>query len=250
MSILPKNEPHQPHNTPKNFFIWGATMSGKSYLASYFPDSIVFSTDGNEKNSGTRPTIALQNKVNAQGKITESVIDILDKYILALRTEQHSFKTVVIDVIEDVTVLIEQAICMENNVKSLSDIPYGKGYSMFNSMLQELVIDLKALKMNVVYISREVTKTDSNDNPVPAPALKEKYYNVVNGNCDLVIRTQHLGSRYVQTVTDIRRKYKESEIEDPIILKILSVIPGALVKDKQSKTPTARPTQTNNKDGK
>lgn len=216
-------------------------MSGKSYLASYFPDSIVFSTDGNEKNSGTRPTIALQNKVNAQGKITESVIDILDKYILALRTEQHSFKTVVIDVIEDVTVLIEQAICMENNVKSLSDIPYGKGYSMFNSMLQELVIDLKALKMNVVYISREVTKTDSNDNPVPAPALKEKYYNVVNGNCDLVIRTQHLGSRYVQTVTDIRRKYKQSEIEDPHILRILSAIPGALVKD----TP-----QTNNKDGK
>ncbi|AKP66330.1 AAA family ATPase [Companilactobacillus ginsenosidimutans] len=244
MTILPKNEPHQPHNTPRNFFIWGATMSGKSYLASYFPDSIVFSTDGNEKNSGTRPTIALQNKVNAQGKITESVIDILDKYILALRTEQHSFKTVVIDVIEDVTVLIEQAICMENNVKSLSDIPYGKGYSMFNSMLQELVIDLKALKMNVVYISREVMRTDSNDNPVPAPALKDKYYNVVNGNCDIVIRTQHLGTRYIQTVTDIRRKYKQSEIDDPQILRILSAIPGALVKDMPAQT------QTNNKDGK
>lgn len=241
MSILPENKPHQPHNTPRNFFIWGATMSGKSYLASYFPDSIVFSTDGNEKNSGTRPTIALLNKVNSQGKITESVIDILDKYILALRTEQNTFKTVVIDVIEDVTVLIEQAICMEANVKSLSDIPYGKGFSMFNSMLQELVINLKALPMNVVYISREITKTDSNDNAIPAPALKEKYYNVVNGNCDLVIRTQHLGKNYIQTVTDIRRKYKQSEIDDPQILRILNAIPGALVKDTQT---------TTNKDGK
>ena len=216
-------------------------MFGKSYLASYFPDSIVFSTDGNEKNSGTRPTIALLNKVNSQGKITESVIDILDKYILALRTEQNTFKTVVIDVIEDVTVLIEQAICMEANVKSLSDIPYGKGFSMFNSMLQELVMDLKALPMNVVYISREITKTDSNDNAIPAPALKEKYYNVVNGNCDLVIRTQHLGKNYIQTVTDIRRKYKQSEIDDPQILRILNAIPGALVKDTQT---------TTNKDGK
>ena len=241
MSILPENKPHQPHNTPRNYFIWGATMSGKSYLASYFPDSIVFSTDGNEKNSGTRPTIALLNKVNSQGKITESVIDILDKYILALRTEQNTFKTVVIDVIEDVTVLIEQAICMEANVKSLSDIPYGKGFSMFNSMLQELVMDLKALPMNVVYISREITKTDSNDNAIPAPALKEKYYNVVNGNCDLVIRTQHLGKNYIQTVTDIRRKYKQSEIDDPQILRILNAIPGALVKDTQT---------TTNKDGK
>lgn len=243
MTILPKNEPHQPHNTPRNFFIWGATMSGKSYLASYFPDSIVFSTDGNEENSGTRPTIALLNKVNSQGKITESVIDILDKYILALRTEQNTFKTVVIDVIEDVTVLIEQAICMEAHVKSLSDIPYGKGYSMFNSMLQELVMNLKALPMNVVYISREDTRSGNNEQPVPVPALKQKYYNVVNGNCDLVIRTQHLGSRYVQTVTDIRRKYKQSEIDDPQILRILNAIPGALVKD----TPQ---TQTNNKDGK
>lgn len=241
MSILPENKAHQPHNTPRNFFIWGATMSGKSYLASYFPDSIVFSTDGNEENSGSRPTIALVNNVNPQGKITESVIDILDKYILALRTEQNTFKTVVIDVIEDVTILLEQAICTEANVKSLSDIPYGKGYSLFNSMLQELVMNLKALPMNVVYISREDTRSDGNDNPFPVPALRQKHYNVVNGNCDLVIRTQHLGSRYIQTVTDIRRKYKQSEIDDPQILKILNAIPGALVKDT---------TQTTNKDGK
>lgn len=241
MSILPENKSHQPHNTPRNFFIWGATMSGKSYLASQFPDSIVFSTDGNEKNSGTRPTVALKNYINAKGEITTSVIDVLDKYILALRTEQNTFKTVVIDVIEDVTVLLEQAICAENGVKALSDIGYGKGYAMFNSMLAELVMNLKALPMNVVYISREDTKTDENQNTLPVPALKQKYYNVVNGNCDLVIRTQHLGHSYLRTVTDIRRKYKQSEIDDPQILKILMAIPGALVKDV--------PVNNNNKDG-
>ena len=167
MSILPENKPHTPHNTPRNFFIWGATMSGKSFLASKFPDSIVFSTDGNEKNSGSRPTIALKNYVNSKGEVTESVIDILDKYILALRTEPNTFKTVVVDVIEDVTILLEQAICLEAKVKSLSDIPYGKGYSMFNSMLQELVMNLKALPMNIVYISREDTRTE-NEQPVRA----------------------------------------------------------------------------------
>lgn len=239
MSILPENKTHQPHNTPRNFFIWGATMSGKSYLASQFPDSIVFSTDGNEKNSGTRPTVPLKNYINAKGEITTSVIDVLDKYILALRTEQNTFKTVVIDVMEDVTVLLEQAICAENGVKALSDIGYGKGYAMFNSMLAELVMNLKALPMNVVYISREDTKTDENQNTLPVPALKQKYYNVVNGNCDLVIRTQHLGHSYLRTVTDIRRKYKQSEIDDPQILKILMAIPGALVKDAP----------VNNKDG-
>ena len=233
MSILPKNEPHQPNRTPRNFFIWGNTMSGKSYLASRFPDSIVFSTDDNEATSGTRPTISLVNKVNTRGEITQSVIDTLDKYILALRTENHTFKTVVIDVIEDVCVLIEQAICKENNVSSLSDIGYGKGFSMFNSMLQEMVMDLKSLPMNVIYISREDTKTIDNSIE-PVPALKQKYYNIVNGNCDLVIHTQHIGKTYLRSVTDIRRTYKESEINDPQIKRILEAIPGALIKDNKT----------------
>jgi len=230
MSILPKNEPHTPSHTPHNFFIWGNTMSGKSFLASKFPDSIVFSTDDNELNSGTRPTIQLINKVDMRGNVTDSVIDILDRYILALRTEQHTYKTVVVDVIEDVCTLIEQAICKENNVASLADIGYGKGFSMFNSMLQELVMDLKALPMNVIYISREDTKTIDNATE-EVPALKQKYYNIVNGNCDLVIHTQHIGKSYIRKATDRRREYKQSEITDPQIKRILEAIPGALVKD-------------------
>lgn len=158
-------------------------------------------------------------------------------YILALRTEQHTFKTVVIDVIEDVCVLIEQAICKENGVSSLADIGYGKGFSMFNSMLQEFVMDLKALPMNVIYISREDTRTIDNSTE-KVPALKQKYYNIVNGNCDLVIHTEHFGNKYFRSVTNMRQKYKESEIEDPQIKRILEAIPGALTKDVPTKTNT------------
>ncbi|APX73134.1 ATP-binding protein [Companilactobacillus allii] len=231
MNILPENKPHTPNRTPHNFFIWGNTMSGKSFLASKFPDSIVLSTDDNELNSGTRPTIQLVNKVDAKGNITDSVIDILDRYILALRTERNTYKTVVVDVIEDVCTLIEQAICKEKGVASLADIGYGAGFSLFNSMLQELVMNLKSLPMNVVYISREESKTV--DNAVESvPALKQKYYNVVNGNCDLVIHTQHVGKTYFRSITDKRREYKDSEITDPQIKRILEAIPGALIKTK------------------
>lgn len=243
MSILPQNKPHTPHYAPRNFFIWGATMSGKSYLASAFPDSIVFSTDDNEKNSGTRPGVPIKNTFDSKGNIVTSAIDILDKYILALGTEPNTFKTVVIDVIEDVCTLIDRAICAEYHVKFIGDVPYGKGWGLFDSMLQELVMDLKALPMNVIYISRENSKMEDGQ-VVAVPALKQKYYNVVNGNCDLVIRTQHLGKSYIRTVTDIRRKYKQSEIDDPQILRILMAIPGALIKDVPAQTTTT------NKDGK
>ncbi|GKQ42943.1 hypothetical protein RD055328_08660 [Companilactobacillus sp. RD055328] len=238
MSILPENKPHASNTVPRNFFIWGDTMSGKSYLASKFPSSIVLSTDDNEATSGTRPSIPLKNVRDARGNLKTSVVDTLDKAILALDTETHTYKTVVIDVIEDVCTLIEQAICIENNVKSLADIQWGKGFAMFNSALAELVQNLKGLNMNVVYISRAGTKTENNVE-TPVPALKQKYYNVVNGNCDLVIRTQHLGKNYIRTATDIRKHYKASEIKDEHILNILKAIPGALVKE----TP-----QTNNKE--
>ena len=43
---LPKDEKLQPKTQPHNFFIWGATMSGKSYFASFFPHPLVLNTDG------------------------------------------------------------------------------------------------------------------------------------------------------------------------------------------------------------
>lgn len=226
-------------------------MSGKSYLASKFPSSIVLSTDGNEENSGSRPTIALKNVRDVRGNLKTSVIDILDKSILALSTENHTYKTVVIDVIEDVCTLMEQAICIENGVKSLADIEWGKGFAMFNSALAELVQDLKGLNMNVVYISRAGSKTEGNTE-MPVPALKQKYYNVVNGNCDLVIRTQHIGKNYIRTATDIRKHYKASEINDEHILSILKVVPGTLVKEAPTVAKTApiatQTPQTNKKE--
>lgn len=57
--------------------------------------------------------------------------------------------------------MIEQAICYENDVQSLADIPYGKGYSAFNSTsVQSFVVELKSLPMNVVYISRVAIKKE------------------------------------------------------------------------------------------
>ncbi|KAL3950679.1 AAA family ATPase [Lentilactobacillus hilgardii] len=232
MSILPENKVHKPKSTPRNFFIFGKTMSGKSYLAERFPNSLIFNTDDNSE-SGIRPAIQLRNQRNAKGKLTQSIIDQLDEYLLALQTENNTYETIVIDVIEDVVFMLEQAICMENDVKALSDIPYGKGYAMFNAALIGLVTELKQLNMNVVYISRAVT-TGEGITEHEIPALKEKYYNVVNGNCDLVIQTQRIGKRYIRRVTDRRKHYQRDQIKDPKILNILDNISGVF--DKPIKT--------------
>lgn len=227
MFKLPDDKPLQPKSQPRNFFIWGATMSGKSYFASFFPHPLVLNTDGNSE-QGTAPNIQIRNIRNQDGSLKQSAIQQLDDVVTALQATDNTFQTLIVDVIDDICVMIEQAICLDNNVQALSDIPYGKGYAMFNTVLQQFVMDLKALPMNVIYISRELAITDEQTGSTEfKPSLKTKYYNIVNGNCDLVIHTQKFGkNNYTRTITDRRTNYQEENITDARIKKLLKSCDG------------------------
>ena len=238
MINLPKVSKLEPKAQPHNFFIWGAPMSGKSYFASFFPNPIVLNTDGNSE-QGTAPGFQIRNLRDKNGNPTQLVTKQMDDIILALQNQaqgEDSFKTVVVDVIDDIIVMLEQAICWDNNVKSLSDIPYGKGYALFNTALQQLVMDLKALPMNIIYISRENSITDDSTGATSYhPSLKTKYFNVVNGNCDVEIRTKKVGdgvnASYFREVKSLRTQYEKKNITDKRILQLLETCNGIFKKE-------------------
>ena len=238
MIDLPKPTKLEPKAQPHNFFIWGAPMSGKSYFASFFPNPIVLNTDGNNE-QGTAPGFQIRNLRDKNGKPTQLVTKQMDEIILALQNQdqgEDTFKTVVVDVIDDIIVMLEQAICWDNNVKSLSDIPYGKGYALFNTALQQLVMDLKALPMNIIYISRENSITDDSTGATSYhPSLKTKYFNVVNGNCDVEIRTKKVGdgvnASYFREVKSLRTQYEKKNITDKRILQLLETCNGIFKKE-------------------
>ena len=245
MFQLPKVEKLSPKSEPKNFFIWGSPMTGKSYFSSFFPNPLILNTDGNSK-QGSAPSIQLRNIRNETGGLKQSVIKQLDDIVIALqvenpkRPENQQFKTVVIDVIDDICVMIEQAICLDAGVQALSDIPYGKGYAMFNTALQQFVMDLKALPLNVIYISRELAITDDNTGVTTyEPSLKTKYYNIVNGNCDVVIRTKKIGdgqnASYFREVKALRTMYDPANITDHRILQLLESCRGMFKKEDLAK---------------
>ncbi|EOB2429347.1 AAA family ATPase [Enterococcus faecalis] len=224
MSILPPNKPQVPKDTPRNFFVWGPTMSGKSFLASQFPNPVIFNTDGNAE-ANTVPSVQLRNIKDTNGKIKRSVIDQLDKLITALQTEKHTYETVVLDVIDDIVVMIEQYICDKEGVETLGDIPYGKGYAAFTNIFQQLVIELKSLPMNVIYISRNATKLEGTTE-IEIPSLKEKHQNIVNGNCDLSIQCKKVGKNYIRVAKARRKDYMRDQVDDKTILAILDTVTG------------------------
>lgn len=252
MFKLPENKPQVPKDTPRNYFIYGETMSGKSYLANEFPNPIVLNTDGNAE-ANSVPSIQLLNDKDKSGRIINSVIKQLGEILLALQTQEHSYETVVIDVIDDVIEMIKIAVCDEltpqgkPRLKSLSEIPYGKGYDFSNQAITELVIDLKALPMNVIYISRQISEYDDNGNATKdKPSLKDKYVNLINGNSDLMIHTEKIGNNYNREVDRKRKTYYADQVDDKPILKILSTIRGAVEpprKQQAATKPVTKPTK-------
>ncbi|OLN21421.1 alpha/beta hydrolase [Domibacillus antri] len=233
MTLLPKNEPKKTIDTPRNFFIWGATMSGKSYLASEFPNPVIFNTDGNADVIET-PSVDLKNARNKQtGAIEFSVIDQLNQLLIELEQGGHGFETVVIDVVDDLVTLIEQFICESNDVTYIGDIPYGKGFGLFKSYFTALVVKLKSLPMNVIYVSRYATVNENNVEK-PIPSLSPKHVNVVNGNCDLNIMTQKIGKKHLRRVVDRRKNYQRDWIQDERILNILDSVVGAFDKSQSA----------------
>lgn len=250
MFKLPENKPRVPRDTPRNYFIYGETMSGKSYLANEFPNPIILNTDGNAE-ANSVPSIQLVNEKDQTGKITNSVIKQLGEILLALQTQKHSYETVVVDVIDDVIEMIKIAVCDEltpagkPRLKSLSEVPYGKGYDFFNQAVTELVIDLKALPMNVIYISRQISEYDDNGNATKdKPSLKDKYVNLINGNSDLMIHTEKIGRNYNREVDRKRKTYYADQVDDKEILKILTTIRGAVepARVKKTESPKIEPT--------
>lgn len=232
-SILPPNKPQETVDTPKNFFLYGATMSGKSYMAGEFPNPLFLDTDGNAS-ANPYPSIALRNIRNKTGDgFEQSVIDQLDQVILELQTTNHTYETIVLDVIDDIVVMIEQYITVNAGVDSLGDIGYGKGYAAFNNIFQQLVIDLKSLPVNVIYVSR-ISTWEDNGIQKEEPSLKEKHVNIVNGNCDYMIQTKKIGRNYVRTVKAKRKNYQREKIDNEQILEILDTVTGAFEKTRRT----------------
>lgn len=230
---LPPNKPKKTIETPRNYFIWGPTMNGKSYLASEFPNPVIFNTDGNAAQIET-PSVDLKNERDPKtGTIKVTVVEQMLELIKDLEKGGHGFETVVIDVIDDLVTLIEQAICEENGVDYVGDVPYGKGWGLRKTFITSIVVRLKALPMNVIYISRYATKLEGTLEK-PIPSLGDKDLNVVNGNCDLNIMCQKIGKKYLRRVVDRRKNYQRDWIEDERILKILDSVIGAFDKGSAS----------------
>lgn len=146
---------------PPRILIYGTPKVGKSTFGSLAPNPIFIQCEDGLA------------AINADSyPLATSFAEVL-KYIGELATEQHQYKTLVVDSTDWLERLIHAQVAKENNVKSIDQIGYGKGFGMAIDLWKQYLDGLNYLRderdMMIIQIAHaqikkfENPETDSYD---------------------------------------------------------------------------------------
>ena len=103
MATLPKNE-RRKETTPtkRTMWIYGQPFSGKTTFADSAPDPLMLNTDGNAEYV-TAPYVSIQDEIKVNGRITTRTHawQVVKDYIEELEKGGNSYKTIVVDLVND-----------------------------------------------------------------------------------------------------------------------------------------------------
>lgn len=105
---------------------------------------------------------------------------------------QQMYETVVIDTIAILYSLCEKFVCSREGVSSVSEIGYGKGWTMLKNEFEGTLRELTQLGYALVFIAHSKTKTteytdeDGNEIQAYAPDLPNAAYQICNRMVDVI----------------------------------------------------------------
>ena len=113
--------------------------------------------------------------------------------------EKHDYKTVVIDSLDHLEPLIWKKVCEDNNVKSIEQLTYGKGYTMALDLWRDLLSGLRHLRdnqgMNVMLIAHHQIRKHADPEMEQIDRYEIKLHAkasaLVQESCDLVLFAKH-----------------------------------------------------------
>ena len=165
---------------------YGTSGVGKTTFAADMPNPVFIQT---EDGAGSLTLQAFP--------LAKSYDDVMSA-ITAL-CEKHDYKTVVIDSLDHLEPLIWKKVCQDNNVASIEQLTYGKGYTMALDLWRDLLSGLRHLRdsqgMNVLLISHHEIRKHSDPELEQIDRYQIKLHAkasaLVQESCDLVLFAKH-----------------------------------------------------------
>ena len=193
--LLPENKRRTPDATKKKVvWVYGAPFSGKTFFANSFPDPLMLNTDGNIKFVDA-PFVSIKDTVTVEGRITKRKLayEVFTEAVDELEKKQNTFKTIVVDLLEDVYEACRVYICDRQGWKHESDDSFRAWDMVRSEFLNTLKRLLNLDYENIVLIShedrtRDLTRKGGDKISSIKPNLQDKVANKVAGMVDLVAR--------------------------------------------------------------
>lgn len=188
--------------TPPRVFIYGGPGIGKSTVAAQAFKPIFLPT---EDGLG-------QIKCDAF-PLARSYSDVISN-LDALLTEEHQYKTVVIDTVDWLETLIHEKVCKDYRVDAIekADGGYGRGFAYALGYWKEIKDKLQELRdakrMATIFVSHSTTKEihdpETGDLTQYIPKINQKAASFLMEWCDAVLYiTRHLGAARGEAGGDI-----------------------------------------------
>jgi phage nucleotide-binding protein len=193
--LLPKNERRNIEKVSKRtIWLYGSPFSGKTTFANKFPDPLMLNTDGNITFVDA-PYIAIKNDVKAEGRMTKTTLawEVFKGAIEELEKKDNDFKTIVVDLLEDLYEYCRLYMYQQMGITHESD----DSFRAWDKVRTEFLSTLKRLMNldyeNIILISHEDTSKDitrKGGDKITAikPNIQEKTANKVAGMVHIVAR--------------------------------------------------------------
>jgi len=164
----------------KIIFFYGAPKTGKTTMASKFPNALIAATE-----IGTN---ALNNVyVQPIQKWSD-----MTKLIRELKKDavKDKFETIVIDTADNLYDLAEEYVLASHGVSKIGDIPFGGGYKETEKIFDKALREIPMLNYGLVIISHSEDKTITAESGEEfqqiQPTLPKKPQKVVNRMADII----------------------------------------------------------------
>ena len=202
--LLPENKRRNLESTTKKVvWVYGSPFSGKTTFANAFPDPLMLNTDGNIKFLDA-PYIPIRDEVKKVGWMTERKMawEIFTEAVEELEKKDNTFKTIVVDLLEDTYEHCRRYICKQKGWDHESD----DSFRAWDMVRTEFLSTLKRLMNldyeNIVLIShldttKDITKKGGDKLTSIKPNINDKVANKVAGMVDIVARAIADDGQYV-----------------------------------------------------
>lgn len=155
MAISLSNLKSSASTNPPIVVMYGVDGIGKTSLAAEWPDPLYLPTEGE------RPPSDVEMQTPGTIETYDALLDIFGE----LLTEDHEFKTVIVDSLDGLENLVWDATCERLSVSSIEEPGYGKGYVEADTEWREFLGGVGALSragINVVMLAHpEIVRFDS-----------------------------------------------------------------------------------------